>query len=112
MHAEARGSGGLGRKTVMKRASLMGFRAGLTFTSMAQQVRRHSGDAYVASQKLVSGACLSHLLPRSYVHIQQSHSSYCSSVRVVWFKIEPLNAVHFNSTAGPIKRGLMQCLKQ
>lgn len=53
-----RSSAGLARKSVMKRASLMGARAGVTFTSLASQLRRHSGDAYVASHRILSGAPL------------------------------------------------------
>ena len=56
--AEARGSGGLARKSVKKRASLMGIRAGLTFSNLARQARRHSGDAYVASHRALSGVHL------------------------------------------------------
>lgn len=56
--AEARGGGDMARKSVMKRASLMGIRAGLTFSNLAQQARRHSGDAYVASHRALSGVHL------------------------------------------------------
>ena len=57
-YAEARsgGAGGLARRS-MKRASLMGARAGLTLGSVTQQLRRHSGDIHMLSHTLWAGAC-------------------------------------------------------
>ena len=50
------GAGGLARRS-MKRASLMGARAGLTLSSVTQQLRRHSGDIHMLSHTLWAGAC-------------------------------------------------------
>lgn len=43
------------RKSAQRRASLAAGARALS-TSLAQQLRRHSGDAYAASQRLLAGA--------------------------------------------------------
>ena len=57
--AELRSTGRFPRKGALKRGSFMGIRAPLAFTNATDLIRRHSGDAYASSHKLLSGAYFS-----------------------------------------------------